>query len=322
MSTVVTMHVRAGAEVDTVVAAVLDTLVRVSGARRASLALTEGGGRRLRVTTSDDDLEVGPDGDVGLRWGHVDSYDHQPLTSVVRTGKPVMGVLDLMAAQYPEFTGSLRREIVAVAVVPLRARTDILGAIELLYDVPQPFGSKQIAQLEFTAARAASELREAGRPSGPVLPIKPGGPGRMGAAEAGEPEDSDHREVAEIEMEATPVAVARVRRFARLQLQGWGVDEDTLDTVVLCISELVTNVVMHAGSKAWVSLTWDRERVGVTVRDAGGPALFAVSSDVEALPVHGRGLQLVESLSDEWGSVAANGGTTVWCVFWHAAASA
>lgn len=316
------MHVRAGAEVDTVVAHVLDALVRVSGARRASLALTEGGGRRLRVTTSDDDLEISAEGEVGLRWTHVDSYDHQPLTSVVRTGRSVMGVLDLMAAQYPEFTESLRREVVAVAAVPLRARTDILGGIELLYDVPQSFGAQQIAQLEFTAARAASELREAGRPSGPVLPLKPGGPGRTVTAETEELEEPDHREVAEIEMEATPVAVARVRRFARIQLQEWGVDENTLDTVVLCVSELVTNVVMHAGSKAWISLTWDRERVGVTVRDAGGPALFAVSSEVEALPVHGRGLQLVESLSDEWGSVAANGGTTVWCVFWHAAASA
>ena len=314
------MHVRAGAEVDTVVAQVLDTLVRVSGARRSGLALTEGAGRRLRFTSSDRDLEVTADGQVGLSWDHIDAYDHQPLTSVVRTGKPAMGVLSLLAAQYPDFAESLRgEEIVAVAAVALRSRTDILGGIVLLYDVPQSFGAQQIAQLEFTAARAASELREAGRPTGEMVALKPRGPGGSGTAD---PEAPDNREVADIEIEATPVAVARVRRFARQQLQDWGVEEDVLDAVVLCVSELVTNVVMHAGSKAWIRLSRDDERVGVTVRDGGGPALFAVSPDVEALPVHGRGLQLVESLSDEWGSEVTNGGTVVWCVFWRAVASA
>ncbi|WP_323792927.1 ATP-binding protein [Nocardioides sp.] len=318
------MHVRAGAEVDTVVAQVLDALVRVSGARRAGLALSEGAGRRLRFTSSDRDLEVTPDGEVGLRWDHIDAYDHQPLTSVVRTGKPVMGVLALMAAQYPDFAESLRgEEIVAVAAVPLRSRTDILGGIVLLYDVPQPFGAQQIAQLEFTATRAATELREAGRPLSPMVPLRPDGPGGSDDSEAEKPGEPDH-EVADLEMDATPVAVARVRRFARQQLQQWGVEEDVLDAVVLCVSELVTNVVMHAGSKAWIRLTRDDDRVGVTVRDGGGPALFAVSSSksAEALQVHGRGLQLVESLSDEWGSEIAHGGTTVWCVFWRAAATA
>ena len=40
-------------------------------------------------------------------------------------------------------------------------------------------------------------------------------------------------------------AVAAARRFLRHTLREWGVDDDTTDAAVLCLSELVTNALIH-----------------------------------------------------------------------------
>src|SRR5919112_865186 len=70
-------------DVDTVASAALRELTGIPGVRRAGIALSEGGGRRLRFRSSD-----------GRRWCHIDAYDDVPLTAVVRTGGPLLGALD------------------------------------------------------------------------------------------------------------------------------------------------------------------------------------------------------------------------------------
>jgi anti-sigma regulatory factor (Ser/Thr protein kinase) len=91
------------------------------------------------------------------------------------------------------------------------------------------------------------------------------------------------------------------------------VGDDDLDSAVLCLSELVTNAVIHTRSGCEVRLVLDGGLVTGTVRDLGGalrPPGDGRSRD--PLRVHGRGLQLVDALATRWSSEPDADGTTVW----------
>jgi hypothetical protein len=77
------------------------------------------------------------------------------------------------------------------------------------------------------------------------------------------------------------------------------VPEVDLDTVEVLVSELVTNVVRHVGSRARVRLIIDTDCVRVEVADTSRevPAVRPLRRDVAT----GRGLRIVEELSDRWG---------------------
>ena len=82
----------------------LADLVALPGVGRVGFALTEGGGRRLRFTASD------RSDDARVDWCHIDAYDDVPLTSVVRTGVPVLlmiGAKDMAVS--PRLSAGLER---------------------------------------------------------------------------------------------------------------------------------------------------------------------------------------------------------------------
>ncbi|MDQ1705361.1 MAG: hypothetical protein QOF18_1727, partial [Frankiaceae bacterium] len=94
-------------------------------------------------------------------------------------------------------------------------------------------------------------------------------------------------------------------------LTDWGLDR-LIDAATLLTSELVTNGVRHAGTGMRLVLTrLDGRRVRVAVTDrAPGVNVRLLKSTNEA--EGGRGLFLVEHLSNGWGSVADSEGKTVW----------
>ncbi|KHL12868.1 UNVERIFIED_CONTAM: hypothetical protein LK11_34775 [Mumia flava] len=114
------------------------------------------------------------------------------------------------------------------------------------------------------------------------------------------------------ELAPEPAAVPQARRFLRSTLASWGVDGRAGEAAELCLSELVTNVVMHTGSGCGVRVLLDRGVLTTTVRDCGASRPTPVSRPVDPLGVHGRGLQIVEALADRWGSELDGVGTTVW----------
>src|SRR3954447_549368 len=74
---------------------------------------------------------------------------------------------------------------------------------------------------------------------------------------------------------------------------------EVLDDALLLISELVTNSVLHGGPPIVLAIECDGDGLQVRVRD-GSPALPvppAPRDDDES----GRGLSLVELLTDTWG---------------------
>jgi anti-sigma regulatory factor (Ser/Thr protein kinase) len=112
-----------------------------------------------------------------------------------------------------------------------------------------------------------------------------------------------------------PESVPRARRNVREWL---GDEHPAIDDVVLAVSELVTNAVVHSDSSAGVSihltLVAAEGVVYVEVRDPG--AMFSAphvrhEPDAET----GRGLLIVDEISSEWGirEHDRGRGRTVWC---------
>jgi anti-sigma regulatory factor (Ser/Thr protein kinase) len=124
--------------------------------------------------------------------------------------------------------------------------------------------------------------------------------------------DGERRTTAQsLPAESTSPGLAR--RWARTLLTSWGVDDDLVEVAVLCLNELVTNVLLHARTSARVELDLDENRLLVLVSDEGqptAPTLQAQATQTDA--VRGRGLALVEQLSAAWGTEWDRKGLTVW----------
>jgi serine phosphatase RsbU (regulator of sigma subunit)/anti-sigma regulatory factor (Ser/Thr protein kinase) len=112
---------------------------------------------------------------------------------------------------------------------------------------------------------------------------------------------------------ADPRAPSAARRFLRDTLADWGVDDDTMEAAELCVSELVTNAVIHTGTSSEVTAQLDPDFLTVTVRDSGGiGAVRRVEAPEDPLMISGRGLGLVEALTTAWSAEHGADGTTVW----------
>ncbi len=112
---------------------------------------------------------------------------------------------------------------------------------------------------------------------------------------------------------------ARARQFARQTLakSGYlGRHED----VVLVVSELVSNALLHAVGAPVLRLFGTSSRVRVEVSDES-PALPAVRRP-GAVGGGGWGLNLVQRLVTGWGAAHRNGGKVVWCELTPSAAPA
>nr|WP_239154692.1 ATP-binding protein [Streptomyces sp. SID14446] len=110
-------------------------------------------------------------------------------------------------------------------------------------------------------------------------------------------------------------AVAAARRFAHETLAGWGLaGTEQADDVLLCVSELATNALVHAvppGRHFRVFLRYDGTVLRVEVHDSrpGTPRIADRADE------GGRGLLLVAAFADRWGVDARDPGKAVWCEF-------
>jgi len=115
-----------------------------------------------------------------------------------------------------------------------------------------------------------------------------------------------------------PSSVPTGRAWAVETLRAWSCDAH-LDAVRLATSELVGNGVRHARTELELVLSLDAGELRVSVRDgAPGPISCGVP-DVHA--GSGRGLALVERISDRWGVDPTDDGKTVWAA-WNVGRSA
>ncbi|MFE0671997.1 ATP-binding protein [Streptomyces sp. NPDC058867] len=124
----------------------------------------------------------------------------------------------------------------------------------------------------------------------------------------------------QLEIRPDPAEVGRARRWARSRLagSGIGVDDTLSETLVLLVSELVTNAVVHTGCPAVLRLFLP----GVPAGAESATVRLEVVDSSDRAPVPrcagggetgGRGLALVDGLADRWGWMPDGPGKRIWC---------
>jgi anti-sigma regulatory factor (Ser/Thr protein kinase) len=112
-----------------------------------------------------------------------------------------------------------------------------------------------------------------------------------------------------------PQALGDARRMIRAAVRAWGVGERSYE-IELVADELITNVLLHTEGSAVVTLRvlagHDR-RLRVEVEDSS--SALPRRREAGESGVSGRGLLLVDRLTDVWGVEARGGGKVVWCEF-------
>jgi CheY-like chemotaxis protein len=99
------------------------------------------------------------------------------------------------------------------------------------------------------------------------------------------------------------------RRFAAGVLEAWHCAE-LEDSVLLLVSELVTNAVIHAHSDVEVVLRLHPQRVRVEIIDAASE--YVHRRDATSEEQSGRGMALTEALASAWGIDTLVAGKAVW----------
>ncbi|RKN10958.1 SpoIIE family protein phosphatase [Streptomyces radicis] len=119
----------------------------------------------------------------------------------------------------------------------------------------------------------------------------------------------DPSRVATWDVDPVPPSVAEMRKRVNERLTAWGFDEDTALTCELLSSEMVTNAIRHAAPPIQLRLILDKALI-CEVFDASSTAPHLRRA--RSLDETGRGLMLVASLAQRWGSRYTKSGKTIW----------
>lgn len=110
---------------------------------------------------------------------------------------------------------------------------------------------------------------------------------------------------------AEPESVAAARRFTKSTLNAAA--RETLEAIELMVSELATNCIRHTKTGFELTITDEAGQIRIEVTDSAGGSPRMRRPDIT--DPTGRGLQIVDLLSEAWGvEDAAGPGKTVWFV--------
>jgi hypothetical protein len=124
-----------------------------------------------------------------------------------------------------------------------------------------------------------------------------------------------------------PQSARAARRLTRNTLRDWGLTFLAEDAETI-VGEFVANAVTHAASLGEAPLPRKQENLGLRLFRRTGEVVCAVLDPSDSAPVlkvpgsieeSGRGLQMVDALSDVWGwSPVAGRGKAVWAILFCA----
>jgi len=93
----------------------------------------------------------------------------------------------------------------------------------------------------------------------------------------------------------------------------WGIEDEVCDDAELVASELVANVVDHAGTACTLDVSVNDEGLLIEVRDFY-PCPPPRPGPVDRCSRRGRGLQVVAAVSTQWGVTTFHDGKSVWAL--------
>lgn len=105
-------------------------------------------------------------------------------------------------------------------------------------------------------------------------------------------------------------AIRAVRHLVSDTLRAWGHDALVSDAELL-VTELATNAVRHASSPFRASVRRSESSVRIAIEDLGSTRPELRPTDPDRLG--GRGVALVDAMSQTWGCEPATAGKVVWC---------
>ncbi|MGY1855338.1 ATP-binding protein [Modestobacter sp. SYSU DS0290] len=115
---------------------------------------------------------------------------------------------------------------------------------------------------------------------------------------------------ASVDLPVIATSVPLVRRLVRDVLRAWEAPQDRED-VELLVTELVANVVDHAGSGSFtLELTLGGAWLRVAIVD--GSAVRPIVRELDHDAERGRGMRLVDAIAHRWGVEDHRGGKRVW----------
>ena len=108
-------------------------------------------------------------------------------------------------------------------------------------------------------------------------------------------------------------SISEARHWIRQAMEDLAIAGRT-DDVVLIVSELVTNAILYGEGGVRLTMAIQPDRLYLSVADAGAGGVEKLAFSLTA--EHGRGLRIVEALSDRWGVEWRPGAdTVVWAEF-------
>lgn len=111
------------------------------------------------------------------------------------------------------------------------------------------------------------------------------------------------------EVRGTRSGVVDARERVVDTARSWAADID-FDALRLTTSETITNALRHGSGPIHVVVEWDGGRLRVEVEDAH--PVRPLRRDPDPLDTGGRGLQVVSSFADRWGTLVAGPSKSVW----------
>ncbi|MEV4492431.1 ATP-binding protein [Micromonospora coxensis] len=117
-----------------------------------------------------------------------------------------------------------------------------------------------------------------------------------------------------VDLSPTVGAARRARELVADGCARWGVPELT-EPATIAVTEMVNNVVAHAGTPMTVLVAPRDSALHVAVRDhSRRPPAYAGMAPLTS--TGGRGLLLIDTVARRWGSTPVPDGKIVWCVLY------
>jgi anti-sigma regulatory factor (Ser/Thr protein kinase) len=116
---------------------------------------------------------------------------------------------------------------------------------------------------------------------------------------------------ARIDLPPSPTSVPAARHLLLELLRAWDVPQDR-DDAALLVTELVANVIDHVQGEASLTLEMTVSDGWLRIAVADGSSVRPVVRELMHDRPRGRGLLLVKTIADRWGSEEHRGGKRVW----------